>query len=206
VAGGAQREDLEAALQRAIRRALAVLRRSLAPIDVVLPGPGDVIRGKERGVPLGLRPEAGVFENVPLLVDMRLLRSLQLVGPWRRRLQESADVERGSRAEKGGRRRRCAGPIPVGVVVVWAVDVVLAGTGDDRERVWGEDAILLCVVGVLDRCLKARKSSTDEIMQFVTCTIKEVPNPRDPVCSKRKVGRQLATPSFVFRAPRSLVP
>ncbi len=108
------------------------LPRGHTPIYVVLPRPRDVVRGEERGVSPGVRPEAGVLENVPVLVDVRLLRPLQLVGPWRRRLQESADVERGPRAEKGGRRRRFAGPIPVGVGVVWAVDIVLAGTGDDR--------------------------------------------------------------------------
>lgn len=77
---------------------------------------------------------------------MRLLRPLQLVRPRRRRLQEGADVEGGSRAEEGGRRRRRPGPVLVGVTVVRAVDVVLAGAGDGGERVWRETAILFCVL------------------------------------------------------------
>ena len=62
------------------------IRRSNASIYVVLPGPGDVARGNEGGVPLGPRPEERVFEDVPALVDVGLLRAEQLVRARCRRL------------------------------------------------------------------------------------------------------------------------
>lgn len=60
--------------------------RCNSSIYVVLPGSWDITGGNEGGVSLGLRPKEGVFENVSVLVDVRLLRAKQLVGPGRRRL------------------------------------------------------------------------------------------------------------------------
>lgn len=123
--------------------------RSHSSVHVVLPGPGNIAGGNERGVSLSLRPKAGVFEDVSALINVRLLRAEQLVGPGRRSLKMGANVERRSRAEEGGRRRHRSGSIFVGVVVrVSAVDVVLAGTRYGRERVWRESTIL-CIFIVI---------------------------------------------------------
>lgn len=74
------------AATRAPTRTTCLPPRCNSSVYVVLPGSWDITGGNERGVSLGLRSKEGVLEDVSALVDMRLLRAKQLVGPWCRRL------------------------------------------------------------------------------------------------------------------------